>query len=334
MALRGTLFAAVLGLAATAVPGGPANAQEEPDPEDMVNAINDVFGSHKGYRAVHAKGFCGAGTLTATPEAVRYTKAALFDGRAVPTMFRFSLAPGAPDVSDLEQHPRSLTARVEDADGTSMDLVMINVPFVFVSDPADFAPFFRALAPDPATGKPDPARIKEHLANHPEAARFIEFLETMPVPTSYATAPYFAVHTFYFTNAAGERRPARWVAEPVAGRAGLTNEQAKSLTPNFLQAELRERAEAGPVSWDLYLQFPKEGDPLADASAAWPEDREKVMVARLELASVDASGGKGPCDEVMFDPTSVPDGIETSDDPVLLARPAAYAVSFTRRMEQ
>jgi catalase len=59
-----------------------------------------------------------------------------------------------------------------------------------------------------------------------------------------------------------------------------------------------------------------------------------VKVARLELASVDEAGNKGPCDEVMFDPTSVPEGIETPDDPVLLIRPAAYAVSFSRRMEQ
>jgi hypothetical protein len=31
------------------------------------------------------------------------------------------------------------------------------------------------------------------------------------VPASYATAPYFAVHTFYFTNAQVERQPARWI---------------------------------------------------------------------------------------------------------------------------
>jgi catalase len=321
-------------MVAALVPGAAAIAQDAADPEDMINALNGMFGSHKGYRAVHAKGFCGAGTLTATPEAAEYTKASLFDGHAVPTMFRFSLAPGNPEVSDLEQAPRSLVARMEDADGTTMDLVMINVLFVFVKDPADFAPFFRALTPDPATGKADPAKVKAHFDKHPEAARFVEFLEKSPVPASYATVPYYAVHTFYFTNAQGERRPARWIAEPVAGRAGLTDEQAKGLTPNFLRDELRQRAEKGPVAWDLYLQFPGPDDPLVDASAAWPEDRTKVKVARLELASVDASGSKGPCDEVMFDPTSVPEGVETSGDPVLLIRPAAYAVSYSRRMEQ
>ena len=121
---------------------------------------------------------------------------------------------------------------------------------------------------------------------------------------------------------------------PVAGEQGLTDEQIKSLPPNFMQDELRKRAEGGPVAWDLYLQFPEEGDPLLDASSPWPADRKKVKVAQLQLTSVDETGTKGPCNDVMFDPTAVPDGIETSDDPVLLIRPAAYAVSFSRRMEQ
>ena len=332
MELRRTMAAALLGFVAL-LPLAPAGFADEADPEEMVNAINGVYGSHKGYRAVHAKGFCGAGTLTAVPEAATYTKSTLFDGHAVPVMFRFSLAPGVPTVSDTEQAPRSMVARLEDADGTALDLIMINVPFVFVKDPANFAPFFRALAPDPATGKPDPAKVKAYFDAHPEAARFVQFLETSPIPASYATAPFYAVHTFYFTNAQGERRPARWVAEPVAGRAALTPEQAKALSPDFMQDDMRKRAESGQVAWDIYLQFPDASDPLLDASAAWPEEREKVKVARLELASVDAPGSKGPCDEVMFDPTAMPDGIETSDDPVLLARPGAYAVSFSRRME-
>ena len=162
----------------------------------------------------------------------------------------------------------------------------------------------------------------------------VALLEQSPVPASYATAPYYAVHTFYFTNAQGTRQPARWIAEPAAGRVGLTAEEAKALAPDFLQAELGQRAAGGPVAWDLYLQLPEPGDPLTDASAAWPAERKKVKVARLELTSVDAPGTKGPCDQVMFEPTSVPEGIETSDDPVLLIRPAAYAVSFSRRMEQ
>ena len=129
MKLQSTFAAALLVLAAVSPPGGSATAQDAVDPEDMVNAINGTYGSHKGYRAVHAKGFCGSGTLMAAPGAAEYTKSTLFNGHAVPTMFRFSLAPGIPDSSDTVQAPRSLVARMEDADGTSMDLIMINSPW-------------------------------------------------------------------------------------------------------------------------------------------------------------------------------------------------------------
>jgi catalase len=36
----------------------------------------------------------------------------------------------------------------------------------------------------------------------------------------------------------------------------------------------------------------------------------------------------------MFNPLALVDGIDVSDDPILLARPAAYAVSYGRRLGQ
>jgi catalase len=89
----------------------PAHADDAPNVEDMVDAINGVLGSHQGYRAVHAKGFCAAGSFEPTPEAKGVSKAVIFDGRAVPIMYRFSIAPGLPTASDKEQSPRSLVAR-------------------------------------------------------------------------------------------------------------------------------------------------------------------------------------------------------------------------------
>lgn len=333
MRLKGAaVVAAVFGL--LGLPAGSAQAQDGASTEDMVDALNGMFGSHKGYRAVHAKGFCAAGSFQATPEAAELSKAAIFDGRAVPVTYRFSIAPGLPTASDTEQAPRSLVARLQPAGGETMDLLMINVPFVFVNDPKYFASFFRAVTPDPATGKPDPARFKAYFDAHPESTRFLEFLDAAPVPASYATTRYFAVHTFYFTNAKGERRPARWTAEPRAGEIGLTEEQKKTLKDDFLEGEMRQRVEKAPAEWDLYLVFPEPGDPLTDAAAAWPEDRKRVQVGRLRVGAVEQAASKGPCDTEMFNPTSLLDGIEPSDDPMLMIRAEAYAVSFSRRMSQ
>ena len=104
MDLCQALAAALLGLAAL-LPVAPAGAEEAADPGDMVNAINGLYDSHKGYRAVDATGYCGAVALTAVPEAAANTKSTLLDKHAVPVMFRFSLAPGVPQASDTEQAP-------------------------------------------------------------------------------------------------------------------------------------------------------------------------------------------------------------------------------------
>jgi catalase len=39
----------------------------------------------------------------------------------------------------------------------------------------------------------------------------------------------------------------------------------------------------------------------------------------------------GPCRDINYDPTILPVGIRTSDDPFPAARSAVYAVSFDRR---
>ena len=55
-------------------------AAEEAQPEDLVNALNGVFGAHAGKRAAHTKGICLKGNFTPTAEAPSLTKAPHFAG--------------------------------------------------------------------------------------------------------------------------------------------------------------------------------------------------------------------------------------------------------------
>ena len=310
---------------------GPAVAGDEVDVENIVGGAYELFGEHKGYRAVHAKGFCGEGSFTATPEASGLSIASVFDGSDVPVMIRYSLTPGLPNASDANEVIKSLVVRMMPEDGDTLDLLTLSVPFVLMNHPNDFGDLFRALVPDPATGAPDPEKMGAFIAANPEANDFFAYLANEPVHASYAEAPYYAIHTFWFTNAEGERRAARWQVKPVAGVKVMTDEAKASAGDNYLQEEMGERTAKAPVEYDLYLQFPNEGDPLNDASKYWPEDRETLKMGRLAVAAVDGVGETGPCDAEMFDPTGLPDGIEPSDDPVLLIRAEAYAVSFSRR---
>ena len=78
------------------------------------------------------------------------------------------------------------------------------------------------------------------------------------------------------------------------------------------------------------LQLAAAGDPTDDVTALWPEDRPLVELGRLEIAGVSP---RSAADErkLIFDPTNRTDGIDLSADPILLARSAAYAISYERR---
>ena len=62
----------------------------------------------------------------------------------------------------------------------------------------------------------------------------------------------------------------------------------------------------------------------------WPDGRTVVELGRLELTGL-AFDREQDGDILVFDPTRVTDGIEITDDPILLARPGAYSVSIARR---
>ena len=72
------------------------------------------------------------------------------------------------------------------------------------------------------------------------------------------------------------------------------------------------------------------GDPTADPSKAWPEDRRTVDVGTLVVQQIQPERD-GPCRDINFDPAVLPSGIRTSDDPFPAARSAVYAESFDRR---
>ena len=71
---------------------------------------------------------------------------------------------------------------------------------------------------------------------------------------------------------------------------------------------------------------------MDDATAVWPDERKVVELGVLTLKSPLANGREVE-KTVMFNPLVLPDGIAPSNDPVLLARPAAYAVSYGRRLQ-
>jgi len=296
----------------------------------LVDTMRALAGSHPGCRPVHAKGIVCLGTFRGVPDALRVSRALHLQGQAVPTVMRFSNASGNPEVHDGLANARALAVKFQLPDGKNADILALSIEGFPGRTPEDFLAFLRAQLPDPITGKPAPDAVPRFLERHPTARAFLERLMQKPVPASYGQASYYAEHAFKFTAADGTSRFGRYRWTPEAGEAYLSPDDASTRSPNFLREELESRLRNGPVVFRLLLQLAEQNDATDDVTALWPADRPLVELGRLEVTSISPTSA---ADEgrLVFDPTNLTDGIDLSADPILLARSAAYSISYDQR---
>ncbi|MGO1057190.1 catalase family peroxidase [Crossiella sp. CA198] len=296
---------------------------------DAVDGMEQVSGTHPGYRRAHARGVCFDATFTPTGAAAELTTAAHLQQEPVQATVRFSNSEGNPHSPDGRRSGRGIAVKFHLGHGVDTDLVAVNLPVFVVSTPEHFVKLLGALKKDPHTGQNDPALLGAYIKDNPEAIPGFTAAGAMPIPVSYGTAKYWAIHAFQWTSAAGESRFVRYRWEPAAGLQELSPEDAGHQTPEYLTEELTQRLLSGPVRFTLHVQVAEDGDPTNDCTKAWPAERTEIAVGHLDITakSADQEHWAGQ----VFDPTRVTPGIDLSDDPVLAFRTRAYAVSFARR---
>jgi catalase len=293
-------------------------------PERAVEVANERYGTHPKSRALHAKGVVARGTFVATPEAAKLTRAAHMQGTPVEATARLSNGSGNPHVPDYEPDVRGLAVAFQPPDGTRTVISAQTAPRFPVATPDAFLELIPALKPGPSMLW----RVPAFLARHPRAAGGLAAgLKALRLPQSYATLSFYAIHAYKWIAADGSQRFVRYWWQPQAGDHRISAAQAKAGGADYLGDELRKRLAAGPVRLDLHVQIAEPGDNTADPSAQWPASRRDVVVGTLELTEIVPESGV-----LVFDPTSVVDGIELSDDPVLRYRAGAYSVSVDRRL--
>jgi len=326
------LASAILGTSLFAASAATGMAQAQPaTPAAQVDALEAVFGKHAGMRRSGAKGICASGYFEGNTVGRALSSASVFSGARIPVVARFSIGGGNPKASDKSKTVRGLSLVFNLPKGEQWMMANVSAPVFFIARPEQMVPFLQARVNDPATGKPDPAKLKAFNDANPETLRQGAYLAKTPVPASYASAKYWGLNAFEMVNAKGQSQFVRWEFVPSAGTVGLSDEQLKSMPDNFLFDDLRQRAAAGQVSFDFKLQLAEAGDTLVDPTTAWPDSRVSVPAGRLVIDQVEAGMG-GACDKITFNPLVLPKGIKASADPVLMARPAAYGVSLGRRL--
>ncbi|RDJ11312.1 catalase family peroxidase [Rhizobium grahamii] len=293
----------------------------------LVSALAPPGGPALGHRRNHAKGVCFTGVFEANGNGVALSRATVFAAGQYPVVGRFNLATPDPNAADPTVRVRGLGVQISTPDGEVWRMAMIDPPVFAVSTPQGFYELLQAA------GSKDPSAMKTFVGAHPEFAAFGEWATKAPWTASYAEVTFNGLNAFIFTDGSGNAHAVRWSLRADAQAMPITSEDFAKLGPNHLEDEIAERVAKSPQRWTLVLTVAEPSDPTSDPTKAWPPERRTVEAGTLVVQKIEPEAD-GPCRDINFDPTVLPDGITVSDDPFPAARSAAYAKSFDLRTSE
>jgi catalase len=299
-------------------------------PAKVTDRFEQVYGVHDGFRRNHAKGVSASGSYASNGAGAEVCHAAVFARGTVPVVGRFSMSGTLPDAPDKPDTVRGLGLAFSLPNGQQWRTAMINIPVFPDSTAQGFYERLLATKPVPATGQPDPAVMAAFMERHPETAAAMKIIKASPPSAGFADSTFHSLNAFHFTNAGGTTVPVRWSLVPQQQSAPPAAPAPGSSTRDSLFDALIEAASHAPLSWRLILTVGEPGDPTTDATKPWPTSRRTIDTGTVTIDRLQTEA-PGNARDVNFDPTVLPDGIATSDDPLLSARSAVYARSFNRR---
>lgn len=299
-------------------------------PAAIVDALRDLAGNPPRVRASFAKGQCVRGIYTPSAQAAEITRSPGFTQESR-VFGRFSVGGGNPAVADTSKLVlRGFSFKLQ-GDGHDTNLLFESAPVHFARTLDQMLAFLKARAPG-ADGKPDPGKVKAFSEANPETLNQAKFVAQRPLPGSFVGTTYWGVHAFPATNAKGDVRFIKFKVVPVDGEVTLTDEEAKDKPAGFLVEELEKRIAAGTARFHVLAVPDRPGDPTMDVTIRWPDEdsRETVVLGTIDITSLEQNAS---CDETVFDPSILADGIGIPPDEIFAARSAAYRVSFSKRRE-
>ncbi|QDS72204.1 hypothetical protein FKW77_005222 [Venturia effusa] len=328
--------------------------------DEVKNLFKGAFGTPPGYRPgktnpspplpppslrtitnphpppAHAKGTVLTGTWQPTSPPSPLSKAWHISNPTT-VLARFSSSTGIPSIPDNDPNasPKGLAIRFNyppttDGKRKHTDIIAHSTPHFPTRTGAEFGEFLRAFGASQAPGVEHPTPIESFLGSHTYTREFVE--AEKPLPVSFGTEGYWGLNAFKFIAEDGEETFVRYEFVPVAGFSHLSPSDAAAKSPNYLDEEVRERINQGPVGMKLLVQIAAEGDVVDDVTVHWPAEREKVELGTVWLDTVDEDGA-GTQKKTIFDPIPRVEGIEASKDPLLDFRAAVYLISGRERRE-
>ncbi|HWC58093.1 MAG TPA: catalase family peroxidase [Verrucomicrobiae bacterium] len=287
-------------------------------------------GPHPGFRRNHSKGVCVSGYFESDGKASALCKSSVFKPGRIPVLGRFSLGGGQPNMADAAHTPRGFALRFQLPNGEEWRTAMLNLPVFTVRTPQGFYDQLFAFAPDPATGKPDPAKLAAFLDKYPESAKARKLVMNQPVASRFGNSTYNSLNTFRFINEDGTVSFVRWSLAPLQPFKPIDSSNTSPADKNYLFDGLIEDIHQHPLQWRLIITVADAEDPTDDATLPWPPERRQIDAGVLTIEHIE-SDDVSPARDINFDPLILPNGMAASGDPLLSARSAVYSQSFTRR---
>jgi catalase len=293
-------------------------------------------------RVVHARGFVAHGVFEAygtigDEPASTYTRAKLFQerGKQTPVTIRFSTVIGGRDSSEAARDPRGFAVKFRTEDG-NWDLVGNNLPVFFIRDAIKFPDVIHALKPDPVSFRQMPNRIFDFMSLTPESMHMLTWLfSPRGIPANYRTMDGFGVNTYKLVNARGEAVLVKYHWKTKQGIESLTEAQAaqiQALNLGHASEDLFEAIERGEYpQWELNVQIMSDDehpeldwDPLDDTKT-WPEDEFPLRPVGMMTLNENVSNFHNENEQVAFGTGVLVDGLEFSDDKMLVGRTFSYS---------
>ena len=301
-----------------------------------MSAMERYTGSVPGCRRAHARGHGFVGHFEATAEVAKLTAAEHLQGERVPVVVRLSNGAGSPTAADLGSPRRGATLGLGIEftlpSGGRATWAAANLKAFPASTPQDFIAVITAQRRN-AHGRPNTLRLLLFIATHLRALPGLRSLFGHPPIGSFAAADFYGLHAYHLVDAEGHRQAFRYHwASTMPGKGILTPAEAARRPQQFLIDEMRQRVGREPVRWELIFQLAESGDPTHDQARAWPESRTTLKAGVLTVLAEHED--QKVVEQMVFDPTNVPPGIECSDDPLLAFRSAVYSASYAARTRE
>jgi catalase len=295
-------------------------------PDKLLVALAPPNGPALGHRRNHAKGICFTGVFEANGTGSALSEAAVLKRGRHPAVGRFNLGTPDADAPDATVRVRGMGLQISGGDD-GQDVwrtAMINAPVFPVSTPQAFYEL------QVASKSKDPNAMAAFGETHPEISAFAHWAKDAPWTGSYAEERFNSLDSFVFIDRMGAKQTVRWSFLPAAQVVPVSPGELARRDPDFLEQEIVERTSSGPLRWTMAVTIANLEDETDDPSKAWPEALRTVEVGTLVVQEIEAEPD-GPCRDINFDPTVLPPGMDTSDDPFPAARSSVYAKSYDRR---